>query len=160
MKIIFELNVENDNEDKVKYQFMNLVVKDLKDLLYGHIDELNLDKVGKAIVNNNQIAWKTKTRPKEVNSKNVVIEIIKSIKVYEHKNNIFIIQLDKNKNLSNTNTSIGFVARLVEYGSQSTLPLHFFSKYFNEFANKSRLYWSSYKQLKTQIKVKEIVTVE
>lgn len=159
MKIFLELEVENSKESRIVYDFMNSMVKDLRNLLYGHRDEIEYLKIEKAILNSKTILWKSKTKPKEINVEQVVVDIIKSIKWYEHKDNRFIIQIDRSKKLSGTNTQLTTIANFIEYGNQYALPLHFFSRYFNEFANKARIYWSSYKQLRTQIKVKEIVTV-
>lgn len=159
MKIFLELEVENSKESRIVYDFMNSMVKDLRNLLYGHRDEIEYLKIEKAILNSKTILWKSKTKPKEINVEQIVIDIIKSIKWYEHKDNRFIIQIDRSKKLSGTNTQLTTIANFIEYGNQYALPLHFFSRYFNEFANKARIYWSSYKQLRTQIKVKEIVTV-
>lgn len=159
MKIFLELEVENSKESRIVYDFMNSMVKDLRNLLYGHRDEIEYLKIEKAILNSKTILWKSKTKPKEIDVEQVVIDIIKSVKWYEHKDNRFIIQIDRSKKLSGTNTQLTTIANFIEYGNQYALPLHFFSRYFNEFANKARIYWSSYKQLRTQIKVKEIVTV-
>ncbi len=159
MKIFLELEVENSKESRIVYDFMNSMVKDLRNLLYGHRDEIEYLKIEKAILNSKTILWKSKTKPKEINVEQIVIDIIKSIKWYEHKDNRFIIQIDRSKKLSGTNTQLTTIANFIEYGNQYALPLHFFSRYFNEFANKARIYWSSYKQLRTQIKVKEMVTV-
>lgn len=159
MKIFLELEVENGKEEKIIYDFMNAMVKDLRNLLYGHRDEIEYLKIEKAILNSKLILWRSKQKPKEIDAEQVVIDIIKAIKWYRHKDNKFIIQIDRSKKFMNTNTQLTTIANFIEYGNPYSLPLHFFSRYFNEFANKARVYWSSYKQLRTQIKVKEIVTV-
>lgn len=159
MKIFLELEVENEKEQKIVDDFMNAMVKDLRNLLYGHRDEIEYYKIEKAILNSKLILWRSKQKPKEINVEQVVVDIIKAIKWYRHKDNKFIIQIDRSKKFMNTNTQLTTIANFIEYGNPYSLPLHFFSRYFNEFANKARIYWSSYKQLRTQIKVKEIVTV-
>lgn len=159
MKIFLELEIENEKEINLKYKFLNLLVDDLKNTLYSHIGEVNTIKVEKAIINSKLILWTTKQKPKSIDVDKVIKYIIDNIKWYEHKNNKFIIQLDKSKKFPNTNNQLTTIANLIEYGSANSLPLFFFSKYFNEFANKARIYWSSYKQIKTTIKLKEIVTV-
>lgn len=159
MKIFLELEVENKKENKVVYDFMNMMVEDLRNMLYSNRKEIEYLKIEKAILNSKIILWRNNQKPKSIDCKKVIIDIIKSINWYEHEDNKFIIQINKSKKFANTSTSIEAVAKLIEYGSPYSLPLHFFSRYFNEFANKSRIYWSSYKQLRTQIKVKEIVTI-
>ena len=159
MKILLELEINNEKEAELKYKFVNLLVDDLKNTLYNHIGEVNTIKVEKAILSSKQILWTTKQKPKSVNVDKCIKYIIDNIKWYERKDNKFIIQLDKAKKFPETNNQLITIANLIEYGSAVSLPLYFFSKYFNEFANKARVYWSSYKEIKTTIKLKEIVTV-
>ena len=159
MKILLELEINNEKEAELKYKFVNLLVDDLKDTLYNHISEINTIKVEKAILSSKQILWTTKQKPKSIDVDKCIKYIIDNIVWYERKNNKFIVQLNKSKKFPNTNNQLSTVANLIEYGSAASLPLHFFSKYFNEFANKARVYWSSYKKIKTTIKLKEIVTV-
>ena len=67
MKILLELEINNEKEAELKYKFVNLLVDDLKNTLYNHIGEVNTIKVEKAILSSKQILWTTKQKPKSVN---------------------------------------------------------------------------------------------
>lgn len=158
MKIIMELEVNNKKEAKLKYTFVNQLVKDLKIRLYKNIDRVDVDKVEKAILNFD-VLWKTKTKPKEINSRKVLIDIISNITWYELDNNKFLIQIDRMAKLENSNTSLETIAKLIDYGSPGILPMRYFSKYFEEFRGEAIHLWSTYKEYNTKIKVKRLVTV-
>lgn len=158
MKIIMELEVNNKKEAKLKYTFVKQLVKDLKIRLYKNIDRVDVDKVEKAILNFD-ILWKTKTKPKEINSRKVLIDIISNITWYELDNNKFLIQIDRMAKLENSNTSLETIAKLIDYGSPGILPMRYFSKYFEEFRREAIHLWSTYKEYNTKIKVKRLVTV-
>ena len=158
MKIIMELEVNNKKEAKLKYTFVKQLVKDLKIRLYKNIDRVDVDKVEKAILNFD-ILWKTKTKPKEINSRKVLIDIISNITWYELDNNKFLIQIDRMAKLENSNTSLETIAKLIDYGSPGILPMRYFSKYFEEFRGEAIHLWSTYKEYNTKIKVKRLVTV-
>lgn len=158
MKIIMELEVNNKKEAKLKYTFVKQLVKDLKIRLYKNIDRVDMDKVEKAILNFD-VLWKTKTKPKEINSRKVLIDIISNITWYELDNNKFLIQIDRMAKLENSNTSLETIAKLIDYGSPGILPMRYFSKYFEEFRGEAIHLWSTYKEYNTKIKVKRLVTV-
>ena len=158
MKIIMELEVKNKKEAKLKYTFIKQLVKDLKIRLYKNIDRVDINKVEKAILNFD-VLWKTKTKPKEINGRKILIDIINNITWYELDNNKFLIQINRMAKLENSNTSLETIAKLIDYGSPGILPMRYFSKYFEEFRGEAIHLWSTYKEYNTKIKVKRLVTV-
>ena len=113
MKILLELEINNEKEAELKYKFVNLLVDDLKNTLYNHIGEVNTIKVEKAILSSKQILWTTKQKPKSVNVDKCIKYIIDNIKWYERKDNKFIIQLDKAKKFPETNNQLITIANLI-----------------------------------------------
>lgn len=158
MKLLVDLKVENKEENELKYEFMNKLVKDLKLRLFKHIDSVNQMKVEKALLNFD-ILWKKKTKPDHIDVIKVLTEIINSIRWYEEKDNRFMVQIQRDKNLTGTNTSLETIAKVIDYGTKGVLPIRFFASQFNFFAIETKAYWSSYKQIKTQIKVKSLITI-
>ena len=158
MKILVELDINGTTEDKLKYEFMNKLVKDLQIRLFKHLDNVNPLKVQKAILSY-EVLWKRKTKAKSLDVMKILTEIIVNIKWYEQSDNRFMIQIDRNKKFEGTNTSLETIAKLIDYGSSVTLPTRYFSNHFNFFAKEARSYWNSYKQFKSKIKVKEIITI-
>lgn len=159
MKILLELDSQTDKEIKLKYDFVDTLVKDLKVRLLNNIDYVDKLKVEKAILNS-KILWKYKEKPKSIDSSKVLIDIILSIKWYELENNKFMIQIDKSKKFENSNTSLETVAKIIDYGSPGILPIRYFAKHFNHFKEEAKTYWNRYKEFKTKIKVKRIVTIK
>lgn len=158
MRILVELKVENDKEGKLKYEFIGALVKDLKSSLIGDIRSLEYERIERAILNF-PVLWKTKKKPTSINVEELIIDIISNIKAYELKDNKFMIQIDKYAKLKNSNTSLETIAKVIDYGSPGVLPIRFFAKHFEYFREKAKTYWDSYKQFKTKIKVKRIVTI-
>ena len=88
MKILLELEINNEKEAELKYKFVNLLVDDLKNTLYNHIGEVNTIKVEKAILSSKQILWTTKQKPKSVNVDKCIKYIILSLILF-----FFILKL-------------------------------------------------------------------
>ena len=155
MKILIKLEINNLQEDNLKYQFMSLLVNDIRTRLLNNLKQVNTIKVQKAILSSN-ILWKIR-KPKTINSIVLLKEIIGNIKWNQLNETTFMIQIDPTKKLSKTNTSLEQVAKIIDYGSSMTLPIRYFSNVFNDFYNESRSYWSSYKQYKTKVKVLTLI---
>ena len=158
MRILVELKIENDKEERLKYEFIGTLIKDLKNELVNDIGCLNYEKIEKAILNF-PVLWKLKKKPDSIDVEKLILDIISNIKAYELKDNKFMIQIDKYAKLKNSNTSLETIAKVIDYGSPGTLPIRFFAKHFNNFREKSKTYWDSYKQFRTKIKVKRIITI-
>ena len=158
MKIYVQLDTNCSYENEIIYDFMDLLLKNLKGLLYSNIKRLNKNLIENALLNNDTILWKTKRKPKNINVDDLLTEIIENIDWYEFRKNFFIIKIKTGKMMSNTNTQLSTIANFIEYGSNNMLPLHFFSKYFNKFANEVTSYWSTYKDAKSNIIVRKIYT--
>lgn len=158
MKILVELKIENEKEEKLKYGFISTLIKDLKSELANDMGCLDFEKIERAILNF-PVLWKMKKKPDSIDVEKVIIDIISSIKAYELKDNKFMIQIDKYAKLKNSNTSLETIAKVIDYGSPGILPIRFFAKHFEHFREKAKTYWDSYKQFRTKIKVKRIVTI-
>ena len=131
MKIYVQLDTNCSYENEIIYDFMDLLLKNLKGLLYSNIKRLNKNLIENALLTKN------------INVDDLLTEIIENIDWYEFRKNFFIIKIKTGKMMSNTNTQLSTIANFIEYGSNNMLPLHFFSKYFNKFANEVTSYWST-----------------
>lgn len=158
MRLLIELEIDNSKEAKIKYDFIGMLIKDLKRSLINDIEILDFEKIENIILNF-PILWKLKKKPKTLDSKQIIINIISSIKAYELKDNKFMIQIDKYSKLKNSNTSLEMIAKVIDYGSPNALPIRFFSKHFEKFREEAKSYWSTYKQFRTKIKVKRLITI-
>lgn len=157
MKLLVKLEINDLNEDNLKYQFMSLLVNDIRTRLLNNLKQVNTIKVQKAVLSSN-ILWKIR-KPKTINSIVLLKEIIGNIKWIQLNETTFLIEIDRNKKLNKTNTSLESVAKIIDYGSTMTLPIRFFSNIFNDFYKESKSYWRSYKQYKIKIKVKELTLI-
>lgn len=129
MRLLVELDIDNDEEAKIKYDFISTLIKDLKKSLINDMSILDFDKIEKIILNF-PVLWKLKKKPKTIDSKQIVEDIILSIKAYELKDNKFMIQIDKYAKLKNSNTSLETIAKVIDYGSPRSFTYKIFCKTF------------------------------
>lgn len=129
MRLLVELDIDSDEEAKIKYDFISTLIKDLKKSLINDMSILDFDKIEK-IVLNFPVLWKLKKKPKTIDSKQIVEDIILSIKAYELKDNKFMIQIDKYAKLKNSNTSLETIAKVIDYGSPRSFTYKIFCKIF------------------------------
>lgn len=159
MKLEFELIKVDSEVAEIIPDFCDLLLTDIKDAMYDNINLSKAEDREEELINANWIKWIDK--PDHINMTKLCQFISNNLVIKKRKDNCYIIEIDKNVNMTNTRTSIDKVVRFLNSGNESKSPMYFMTRTFREYRTKIKSYWKSYLSIRLRrLDVKCVVRIK
>lgn len=159
MKIQFQLVGDNREEFELFDEFCKLLVNNIKKDIFNSLPIEKLNSMEKFLINAKWINWIDK--PTSINMSKLAKLIIKNIRCYKMKNDIYTIDINPLQLMPFSTNKLEQIARFLDRGNELSSGSHFINDIFIKYRLMINNYWNSYVSLKlARIRTSKIVIIE